>query len=287
MSGTSIETYEYNGYTIDIEPDYDAESPITWQEFPGEHIITFHRDYDINLNWESGDFGVYNTRDYGWMVSHELPSGNVEETMVRASSDISNHLVCNHGAEVLDVSAYIHSGITISARKSTVMSWPDQQWDVTHSFALIFMTEEDIKREISAYRSTNGYKAYDTDYRRGDNDKWEHWHRPKGTEEWIRGHYPLDRVRVTKADRDLACERMLGTVKEIDYYMTGQVYGFNISDQNGDGFDDNSCWGFIGDIKYAKEEAEACVDREIAWREERDKEILDTFVKLIEEDEVA
>lgn len=43
-------------------------------------------------------------------------------------------------------------------------------------------------------------------------------------------------------------------VKEMDSYIRGEVYGYVI-DEDGD-----SCWGYVGDIKYCIDEAKAVVD---------------------------
>ena len=47
-------------------------------------------------------------------------------------------------------------------------------------------------------------------------------------------------------------------VKEYDYYLRGEVYGFAIESPSGEIVD--SCWGFYGDLDYCKEEAQASLD---------------------------
>ncbi len=49
-------------------------------------------------------------------------------------------------------------------------------------------------------------------------------------------------------------KQMRGEIEEYDSFLRGEVYGFVINGPDGDHLD--SCWGFVGDIKYAKEEAE-------------------------------
>jgi len=44
-------------------------------------------------------------------------------------------------------------------------------------------------------------------------------------------------------------------VKEMDSYVRGEVYGYKIDEDEGD-----SCWGFVGDIKYCIEEAKSVID---------------------------
>ena len=70
--------------------------------------------------------------------------------------------------------------------------------------------------------------------------------------------------RVTKKLREQAIELMEGEVKEYDDYLTGNVYGYIVEDEDGNHLD--SCWGFFGDTKYVIEEAKAsaeCEAREI------------------------
>jgi len=42
-------------------------------------------------------------------------------------------------------------------------------------------------------------------------------------------------------------------VEEMDSYVRGEVYGYVIDEED-------SCWGFVGDIKYCIEEAKSIVD---------------------------
>jgi hypothetical protein len=47
-------------------------------------------------------------------------------------------------------------------------------------------------------------------------------------------------------------------VKEWTYYLDGEVYGYVVTTLDGDDVD--SCWGFIGDIDYCKEEANSAAE---------------------------
>ena len=59
-------------------------------------------------------------------------------------------------------------------------------------------------------------------------------------------------------DSDKAKEYLIGEVKTYDQYLTGDVYGFTITNpKNNEEID--SCWGFYG-AEYAKEEANAVAD---------------------------
>lgn len=51
----------------------------------------------------------------------------------------------------------------------------------------------------------------------------------------------------------IAIDWLTGTIKELDYHFTGQVYGFVIEDEDEEELE--SCWGFIGELEYCKTEA--------------------------------
>ena len=57
----------------------------------------------------------------------------------------------------------------------------------------------------------------------------------------------------TKEVESDAIRAMVGEVKSIDDYLTGNVWGFQIFDPEGEEVD--SCWGFVGDPDYCLEEA--------------------------------
>lgn len=57
----------------------------------------------------------------------------------------------------------------------------------------------------------------------------------------------------SKKLKEKALEIAKQEVEEMDSYMRGEAYGYRI-DEDGD-----SCWGFIGDIKYCIDEAKASI----------------------------
>lgn len=69
-------------------------------------------------------------------------------------------------------------------------------------------------------------------------------------------------------DLERAEKSLRGEVETYDDYLTGQVYGYIIEDENDEQLD--SCWGFIGDYKYCLEEAKSAADY---WAEEKEKEL--------------
>ena len=64
---------------------------------------------------------------------------------------------------------------------------------------------------------------------------------------------------VTKKMFMQAIELMEGEVKEYDQYLTGDVYGFIVEDEDGEYL--ASCWGFYG-LEYAKEAATESANNE-------------------------
>jgi hypothetical protein len=47
-------------------------------------------------------------------------------------------------------------------------------------------------------------------------------------------------------------------VKTYDDYLTGRVYGYEVTDEDGDHLD--SCWGFYGDLDYVRTEAKEAAE---------------------------
>ena len=55
--------------------------------------------------------------------------------------------------------------------------------------------------------------------------------------------------------REKAIRCMVSEVESIDDYLTGNVWGYRVLDADGHELD--SCWGFVGDESYCREEGEA------------------------------
>ena len=74
--------------------------------------------------------------------------------------------------------------------------------------------------------------------------------------------------RLTKSVLERAEKTLRGEVETYDDYLTGNVYGYIIEDENDEQLD--SCWGFLGDYKYCLEEAQSAAD----WHaEQKEKEL--------------
>lgn len=83
--------------------------------------------------------------------------------------------------------------------------------------------------------------------------------------------------RITKNLLERAEKVLIAEVSSYDDYLTGQVYGYIIEDENGEQLD--SCWGFLGEYKYCLEEAKISADYQASQIEEElkmlDKRMVD------------
>lgn len=71
----------------------------------------------------------------------------------------------------------------------------------------------------------------------------------------IRKEYGVERIS-PKLKKQII-KILKGEVETYDHYLTGNVHGYQITK---DGEDVDSCWGYYGDEKYCREDAESVVD---------------------------
>lgn len=71
-------------------------------------------------------------------------------------------------------------------------------------------------------------------------------------------------------------EAVEAEVKEYDSYLAGEVYGYVI-ERDGEHVD--SCWGYVGDIEYVREEARSSAEAEIE-HEKKQVELIDRCMAL-------
>ena len=75
----------------------------------------------------------------------------------------------------------------------------------------------------------------------------------------IRKEWGKQGKRISKAEFAKAAACLIAEVNTYDDYLTGNCYGYTITDkETGNTLD--SCWGFLGDEKYCREEAESSAD---------------------------
>lgn len=90
-------------------------------------------------------------------------------------------------------------------------------------------------------------------------------------------HEPGETAAIADGVWDVARweEAITGEVKAYDSYLTGDCYGFKITGIDGDEID--SCWGYLGDLAYCREEAKSAaestndpgIERQVAELESR------------------
>lgn len=88
-------------------------------------------------------------------------------------------------------------------------------------------------------------------------DVRKHMNRPR--------NYPIVKLAVDAANI------MNGEVKEYDYYLRGECYGFRVAEGTKD---EESVWGFLGDIEFCKSEANSMAEY---IRERRDEQLTLAF----------
>jgi hypothetical protein len=91
------------------------------------------------------------------------------------------------------------------------------------------------------------------------------------TRDEIQKEFPSWKI-LTKTRLKRIEEMLRSTVKEVDDYLTGNVWGFIVEDKAGEQIE--SCWGFRGDYEYCLEEAKFAVDGHIRYvRKEHWKQV--------------
>jgi hypothetical protein len=124
-----LDTIRKSGYTAKIVPDFDPSNPR--EEFDNASTI-----YYISRNYVLGD--------------KRVDSGE----LTRIAND-PNVLW-------IPVYAYIHGGVTISARRDDRNPYPDPEWDSGQS-GIVAMTKEQIRENFGCKRVTKAIRerAYD------------------------------------------------------------------------------------------------------------------------------
>lgn len=90
----------------------------------------------------------------------------------------------------------------------------------------------------------------------------------KARREWGKDLSPLELT-------EIATKYLTSEVKIYNSYLSGEVYGYAVSDPQGEEVD--SCWGFIGDMKYCIDEAKSVVDHARKARRAAKKMERETF----------
>lgn len=242
-----FETYTHKGVNVTIYYDDHGDVNNPRDNDNLATMVCWHPDYVLgDYQFTNGDGrGAVETPAFeSWKNGNTVPSMRALARMIG---------VVEKGICIMPLYLYDHSGISISAGTVNPFDNPTVRrdefgngmgWDTT-MVGFIYTTPERI-RELC------GEPQLETDPfycpRIWDESKGHvNWPRERSAEEWIR-------------------EQLLLEVKEYDAYLRGEVYGFVVDE---DGPDEESCWGFIGDVDYCKQEANEAAEgvaQERAWR---------------------
>lgn len=212
----AIETFEVNGYTVEIKQDEGYESPREWDNVG--IMVCFHRRYDLGDDKEDvkvklvrgavrGKHGYTPVRVDGY--EYDLGEVLNDPHLFRSWIERKPHEV----ALAIPLYLYDHSCLALSAYRPSPY-WQHAAWD-SGLVGWIFVTRATVAAEYGIKRLTKNALA-----------------------------------RVEKA--------LLAEVKEYGQYLSGDVYGYTITDQDGEEVD--SLWGLYG-YDYAVEEATAAAER--------------------------
>lgn len=124
----AIESGTIDNVTWRVVYDDSPENPRFWGR-PG-HMLFAHGQYDL---------GDDDAKDFLSMSMDDLGSW----------SEMANDLRDHHGAEVMNVFMFDHSGLAFSTSSSMFEMADSAGWD-WGQIGLIFMTEEEIRREFGS-----------------------------------------------------------------------------------------------------------------------------------------
>ena len=254
----SIEEYEHKGLTIRIDQDQDPESPREWCN--SGKMVCWHRNYklgdehectdpdhmwvslldEIDIEGEAANkilmailSNFEDARDDYKDFRHDYKRwGGHSKTEIReifVKDSVAEYLnsevreavqgVVEDHYVILPLYLYDHSGITMNTTGFSC------GWD-SGQVGFIYMDMETAEREWKACKE----------------------HKEK---------YPESKFEPTESAREYGAKRLKHEVEVYDMYLTGQVFGYTVEDEDGNHLD--SCWGYYGEDDV-KQEAERSAD---------------------------
>lgn len=206
----AIETFEVNGYTVEIKRDEGYESPREWSNVG--IMVCFHRRYGLG---DDKDTAAKRLRDGASSKYVRVDGEQYEIGDVVSDPHLFREWIESGPKEValaIPLYLYDHSCLALSAYRPSPY-WPHAAWD-SGLVGWVFVTRAILAEEKGIKRLTKNALA-----------------------------------RVEKA--------LLAEVKEYGQYLNGDVFGYAITDQDGEEVD--SLWGLYG-YDYAVEEATAAAE---------------------------
>jgi hypothetical protein len=237
IMSNAVEEYKVGRCDIRIEIDEAASNPREDFDNVGT-MVCWHRRYELGDEQPSEDGGEYlstlaikgNKKLARWDELVERATDRLERSVagwdkVNDSIDrVRARLVQKALDErfvILPLYLYDHSGITMS---TSPFSCPWDSGQVGVIYCSLAKAQEEWGTEDSKKRGWDGEASYTL---KEDGSK--------------------------RTLREATIRYLTGEVKEYDQYLTGDVYGYVVEAEDGE---EESCWGFFGDIAYVKEEAE-------------------------------
>ncbi len=218
------DTFEHKGLTIKLIQDQDASSPR--EDDNAGTMVCWHRRYKLGDEQRTD-----NPSDWEDSLAEDIEPGIVERldnALYTSIVTTSYHEEAKHKAQVAQFRA---------ARAERINKILDANYII---LPLGLLDHSGITMYV-------GSGAHSCDYGGWDSGQvgFIYMTKAKAIEEW-------GKKRLTKHVRAMAEKCLRCEVQTYDQFLTGDVYGFVISDSEGNDVD--SCWGHFG-IDYAKEAA--------------------------------
>jgi len=253
-----IEEYEIGQCLIKIHYDEDAESPRADDNLGT--IVSWHRRHHLGDEQPTEDAGEYlinlarrASRKFDRMMDRfetldrSGHDGPVFDKALARVKEEREAVLDRHYAR-LPLYLYDHSGITISTGP---FSCPFDSGQVGFIYCSLQKARENWVLCKSA-----GWKYL--------MDEWMDGDRYIGDEQ--KKLPKAQRKKVTL--RDATIRALEQEVSHYDDFLTGQCFGYVVEAENGE---EESCWGFVGDIDYVKKDAEQAAKRLNAKMDEEDR----------------
>lgn len=245
---TVIERYPHAGFTIEILDDPEPVNP--------------RKDYD-----NVGTMACWHDR-------HTLGDEEPDES---PSEYLKNLLMKHSGLIALPLYLYDHSGITMSTGGFS------DSWD-SGQVGFIYVTPERAKDEwgsgfVQYIGESTANFTKDAYYPSLAELNGGH-HKLRGADGSV---FVVNAASLREVpDEEVWRARLKGEVEDYDNYLRGECHGFRILDPHS-GEELDSCWGFLGDIKWAKEAAESitdCYAKEALSEGER-RQVAEAIIKVL------
>lgn len=136
MERETVHTEERKGYTINIYPDYDSETPDDWGD-TDVFLVAFHRDFTVNRD------GF----DVDTMRAVMNKGKNEDDEKDERAMEIL------HDYHVFGLEAYIHSGVSLSL--SYEGNYPDRRWDVSQ-LGCVMVSKKEARLRKTAHTRAKG-----------------------------------------------------------------------------------------------------------------------------------